>query len=113
MSAIKCPMCSSNLLTQDRIDLMMKRQSEQLVDGKYQDCTGHLDIDPVSLLKKVVTAVINHGQQPILWEFPELLEFLGSRIPSHSEVSHLTGIDERMFEAKERWPNLDREGEWR
>lgn len=109
MSAIKCPMCSSNLLTQERIDLMMRRQEERLVSGADQDCTGDLDIDPVSLLRKVVTAVINHGRQDILWEFPELLEFLGSRIPRREELSGHTGVDERMFEAKEKWPNLNRE----
>ena len=108
MSVVKCPMCSSNLLTRDRIELMMRRQQEQLVSGEAQDCTGELDIDPVSLLRKVVSAVINHGQQHILWEFPELCEFLGSRIPSRAELAGHTNVDERMFEAKEKWPNLDR-----
>ncbi|MBB3411254.1 hypothetical protein FHT87_005207 [Rhizobium sp. BK316] len=109
MSAIKCPMCSSNLLTPDRIERMLAKQEEQLVSGKSQDCTGELDINPVSLLRKVVSSVINHGRQDILWEFPELLEFLGSRIPAPEEVEHLHGIDQRMFEAKAKWPNLIRE----
>lgn len=112
MSAVKCPMCSSNLLTKDRIELMMRRQEEFLVSGEDQDCTGELDIDPVSLLRKVVSAVINHGQQSILWEFPELLEFMGSRIPSREELSGHSGVDQRMFEAKENWPTLDR-GAWK
>ncbi len=107
MTPVKCPMCSSDLLTADRIEQMFAKEQEMLVDGKSQDINGQLDIDPVKLVKKLVLAVVNHGQQHILWEFPELLEFMKSRIPSRAELAGHTGVDERMFEAKAKWPNVD------
>ena len=60
------------------------------------------EIDTAKLLRKVVVAVINHGQAHILYDLPDVLAFFGSRIPERHEVSHLHGIDERMFEAAAR-----------
>lgn len=93
-------------ITIEGIERMMADSKPQLVDGAGQDCVGELDIDPAKLLRKVVSAVISSGQAHILYEFPELLEFMGSRIPHPSEVEGHTGIDARMFEAKAKWPNL-------
>lgn len=96
----------SQPITQEGLEKVFADSKPQLVPGASQDCVGELDIDPARLLKKVVSAVISHGQGHILHEFPELLEFLGSRIPSRVELEGHTGIDERMFEAKAKWPNL-------
>ncbi|MDX0572144.1 hypothetical protein GOD68_18110 [Sinorhizobium medicae] len=96
-------------ITAEGLQKMMAASGPQPVPGEGQDCVGELDIDPARLLRKVVSAVISAGQGHILYEFPELLEFMGSRIPSRSEVDHLHNIDERMFEAKGKWPNLDKE----
>lgn len=93
-------------VTQEGLEKMFSESQPKLVSGASQDCVGELDIDPARLLKKVVSSVISYGQGHILHEFPELLEFLGSRIPSRDELSGHTGIDERMFEAKAKWPNL-------
>lgn len=93
-------------VTDEALEKMMADSRPNLVDGASQDCVGELDIDPAQLLRKVVSAVISHGQGHVLYEFPELLEFMKSRIPSRSELSGHSGIDERMFEAKAKWPNL-------
>jgi hypothetical protein len=85
---------------------MMADSRPKMVDGADMDCVGELDLDPARLLRKVVSAVISHGQGHILYEFPEILSFFGSRIPHRHEVEGLTGVDERMFEAKAKWPNL-------
>lgn len=93
-------------VTTEALEKMMADSKPKLVDGASQDCVGELDIDPAQLLRKVVSAVISHGQGNVLYEFPELLEFMGSRIPHPSEVEGHTGLDARMFEAKAKWPNL-------
>ena len=93
-------------VTQEALEKMFADSKPKLVSGASQDCMGELDIDPVSLLKKVISAVISHGQGHILYDFPEVLEFTNSRIPSRSELSGHTAVDERMFEAKAKWPNL-------
>ena len=91
--------------TEAQLQRMMDASSPHLVSGE-PDCDGNLDIDPAKLLRKVVSAVISADRADILWEFPDVLAFFGSRIPDRSEVLHLTNVDERMFEAKEKWPNL-------
>lgn len=93
-------------VTVEGLDKMMANSTPQMVSGAGQDCIGELDIDPARLLRKVVSAVISGGQGHLLYEFPELLEFMGSRIPSREELSGHTNVDERMFEAKAKWPNL-------
>lgn len=95
-------------ITEEALEKMMADSKPQLVDGASQDCIGELDIDPAKLLRKVVSAVISGGQGHILYDFPEVLEFFGSRIPSREELAGHTGVDERMFEAKAKWPNLKR-----
>ena len=97
-------------ITQDGLQKMMDGAGEQLIDGEPFDCEGNLDIDPAKLLRKVVSAVISHGQASILWEFPEVLAFFGSRIPQRHEVTHLHNVDERMFEAADKWPNRIKSG---
>lgn len=92
-------------VTQERLERMMGASAPNLIDGEPFECEGELDIDPAQLLRKVVVAVISYGHADILWEFPEVLAFFGSRIPQRSEVAHLNNIDERMFEAAEKWPN--------
>lgn len=96
-------------VTEEGLAKMMADSQPQLVDGAHMDCTGELDIDPARLLRKVVSAVISAGQGHILYEFPEVLSFFGSRIPSREELANHVGIDERMFEAKAKWPNLKQE----
>jgi len=94
------------VITPEGLERMMADSRPQMVDGSGQDCVGELDIDPAQLLRKVVSTVISHDQGHILYEFPELLEFMGSRIPSREELSGHTNVNERMFEAKAKWPNL-------
>lgn len=96
---------SNNEISASALQRMMDKSQPDLIDGKPFDCVGELDIDPAQLLRKVVSAVISSGRADILWEFPEVLAFFGSRIPQREEVAHLTAIDERMFEAADRWPN--------
>lgn len=96
-------------LSQAALHKMMDNSREHLVNGDPFDCEGELDIDPAKLLRKVVSAVISSGCADILWEFPDVLAFFGSRIPDRSEVAHHFNVDERMFEAKAKWPNLKRE----
>lgn len=93
-------------VTTEGLERMMADSKPQMVAGASQDCDGELDIDPARLLRKVVSAVISHGQAHVLYDFPELLEFMGSRIPHREELAGHTAIDERMFEAKVKWPNL-------
>jgi hypothetical protein len=92
-------------ITEDGLQRMMDNAGEKLIDGEPFDCEGELDIDPAKLLRKVVSAVISHGQAEILWEFPEVLAFFGSRIPQRHEVTHLHNVDERMFDVADKWPN--------
>lgn len=92
-------------VTEAGLSKMMDESKPQLIDGEPFECIGELDIDPASLLRKVVSAVISYGHSDILWEFPEVLAFFGSRIPQRNEVAHLHNVDERMFEAADKWPN--------
>lgn len=92
-------------VTEEGLQKMMDASAPVLIDGEPFDVVGALDIDPAQLLSKVVTAVISHGQAEILWEFPEVLAFFGSRIPQRDEVWHLHNVDERMFAAADKWPN--------
>ncbi|MBD8556329.1 hypothetical protein IFT84_17615 [Rhizobium sp. CFBP 8762] len=100
VSAVDAP------ITSEALEKMMADSKPKLIDGADMDCSGELDIDPAKLLRKVVSAVISGGQGHILYDFPEVLAFFGSRIPSRSELSGHTAVDERMFEAKANWPNL-------
>lgn len=93
-------------ITEEALEKMMADSKPHLVDGADMDCVGELDLDPAKLLRKVVSAVISAGHGHILYEFPEVLSFFGSRIPSREELAGHTGVDERMFEAKAKWPNL-------
>lgn len=93
-------------ITNEGMDRMMERSSPNLINGDSMDVIGELDIDPAALLQKVVTAVINYGHQDILWEFPEVLAYFGSRIPNRGELEGHHKVNEAMFEAKKRWPNL-------
>lgn len=93
-------------VTHEGLTKMMADSKPQMIDGASMDCIGELDIDPAKLLRKVVSAVISAGHGHILYEFPEVLAFFGSRIPSREELAGHTGVDERMFEAKAKWPNL-------
>ena len=93
-------------ITISGLERMMASSKPELVDGAHMDCIGDLDIDPAALLRKVVSAVISYGQGHILYEFPEVLSFFKSRIPHRHELEGHTGVDERMFEAKAKWPNL-------
>lgn len=91
--------------TPNQLQKMMNNSHPRLIDGATVDCEGELDIDPAKLLRKVVSAVISSGHADILWEYPEVLAFFGSRIPYPDEVAHLHNVDTRMFEAADRWPN--------
>lgn len=93
-------------ITEAGLARMMEASTPNLIDGGDLDIDGQLDIDPAQLLQKVVSAVISAGRADILWEFPEVLAFFGSRIPYRHEVAHLHNIDERQFEAKAKWPNV-------
>lgn len=97
-------------ITEEALGKMMADSKPQMIDGASMDCVGELDIDPAQLLRKVVSAVISGGHGHLLYEFPEVLAFFGSRIPARSELVGHTGVDERMFEAKAKWPNLSEEG---
>lgn len=99
---------SGQPITAEALGNMMADSKPQMVDGAPMDCVGELDIDPAQLLRKVVSAVISGGYGHLLYEFPEVLSFFGSRIPARSELAGHTGVDERMFEAKAKWPNVDR-----
>lgn len=90
--------------TEAALQRMMDNSKPDLIDGEPFDVTGELDIDPAQLLRKVVSAVISAGRADILWEFPELLAFFGARIPPQGETDHLHSVDQRMFEAADKWP---------
>lgn len=92
-------------IPEESLQRMMDRSKPEMVDGEPFDCVGELDIDPAQLLRKVVSAVISAGRADILWEFPDVLAFFGSRIPPREEVAHLHNVDERMFDAADKWPN--------
>lgn len=92
----------------ETLQRMMDASQPHLIDGDDFDVVGELDIDPAQLLRKVVSAVISADRSDILWEFPDVLAFFGSRIPQREEVAHLHNIDQRMFEAADRWPNRKR-----
>lgn len=87
------------------LERMMEASQPDLIDGEPFDVVGQLDLDPAKLLQKVVSAVISAGRADILWEFPEVLAFFGSRIPQREEVAHLHDVDQRMFDAADKWPN--------
>lgn len=89
----------------EHLQRMMDASAPNMIDGEPFECEGELDIDPAKLLRKVVVAVINNGRSDILWEFPDVLAFFGSRIPQRHEVAGLHKVDERMFEAADNWPN--------
>lgn len=93
-------------VTEAQLDRMMSESQPKMIDGDDLDIDGQLDINPAQLLRKVVSAVISSGRADILWEFPEVLAYFGSRIPYRHEVEHLHNIDERQFEAKAKWPNV-------
>lgn len=103
--AVVKPEGQSVTITQEGLQRVMDASTPELVDGEPFECDGELDIDPAQLLRKVVGAVISHDQGHILYDFPEVLAFFGSRIPQRDEVKHLHNVDERMFEAAEKWPN--------
>lgn len=93
------------VVTEAALQSMMDNSKPQMIDGEPFDCVGDLDIDPAQLLRKVVSAVISADRADILWEFPEVLAFFGSRIPQREDVTHLHSVDQRMFDAADRWPN--------
>jgi hypothetical protein len=96
---------SSGTVTPEALERMMAASRPQMIDGAPFNVVGDLDIDPAQLLRKVVSAVISSGRADILWEFPEVLAFFGSRIPNRDEVAHLHNVDQRMFDIAETWPN--------
>lgn len=91
----------------EALQRMMDASAPNLIDGEPFSVIGELDIDPAQLLRKVVSAVISADRADILWEFPEVLAFFGSRIPHREEVAHLHKVDQRMFDAADKWPNRD------
>mgnify|MGYP006348041289 CR=1 FL=1 len=97
-----------SLITGAALERMMASSMPQMVDGDPFEVVGELDIDPAQLLRKVVSAVISAGRADILWEFPEVLAFFGSRIPQREEVAHLHNVDMRQFDAADRWSNRKR-----
>lgn len=96
---------SSAVITEDGLQRMMDASKPDMVDGGPYSVDGELDLDPAQLLRKVVSAVISAGRADILWEFPEVLAFFGARIPQREEVDHLHNVDQRMFDAADKWPN--------
>lgn len=91
--------------TLSMIDRMMEASSPELIDGDAFECDGQLDIDPARMLGKVVGAVIAADRADILWEFPEVLAYFGAKIPQREDVAGLHNVDQRMFEAADKWPN--------
>jgi hypothetical protein len=92
-------------VTQDSLHRMVERSVPQLIDGEPFGVEGQIDIDPAKLLGLVVTAVINHGQARILYEFPDVLAFFGSRLPTPSMVTPSTMATARLEEAMD--PGID------
>lgn len=90
----------------ESLQRMMDASTPKMVDGHAMDIDGLIDVDPAQLLRKVVSAVISAGRGDILWEFPEVLSFFNARIPDRSELAGHHNVDERMFEAKAKWPNV-------
>lgn len=65
-------------------ELLQQHQDEaapDMIDGEPFGVEGELDIDPATLLRKVVVAVINAGHASDLYDYPEVLAFFGSRLP--------------------------------
>lgn len=91
-------------ITEAGLHRMMDASQLDLIDGEPFGVDGEMDIDPAQLLRKVVSAVISAGRADILWEFPEVLAFFGARIPPQGETDHLHNVDQRMFEAADKWP---------
>ncbi len=54
------------------------------------------------LLRKLLVAVIEVGRADIIWNMPDILDYMGSRIPTRIEVAHLHNVNEQMLEAGER-----------
>lgn len=92
-------------VSEERLQQIMDDSKPDLIDGEAFECDGELDIDAATLLRKVVSAVISHGQGHILHEYPDVLAFFGSRIPQREEVAHQHNLDERAFDAADQWPN--------
>lgn len=90
-------------VTQNGLEKMFADDAPQLVSGKQQDLERDLDINPANLLRKVISAVISHGQGHILYDFPEVMQFLKSRIPDRDELSGHHSINEDIQKAKENW----------
>jgi hypothetical protein len=64
-------------------ELLRRHEDEagpDLIDGEPFGVEGPLDIDPATLLRKVVVAVINAGHASDLYDYPEVLAYFGSRI---------------------------------
>lgn len=95
----------SSGVSEQGLQKMMNASSPQPIDGAPFNCTGEIDIDPAQLLRKVVSAVISAGRADILWGFPEVLAFFGAKVPLQPDVEHLSSVDQRMFDAAEKWPN--------
>jgi hypothetical protein len=93
-------------ITPEALQRMMDASTPKLIDGAGMDIDGMLDVDPAQLLRKVVSAVISAGRSDILWEYPEVLAFFNARIPDRAELAGHHNVDERMFEAKAKWPNV-------
>lgn len=94
------------LIPEASLQRMMDKSEPKLIDGAGLDIDGTLDVDPAQLLRKVVSAVISAGRGDILWGFPEVLAFFNARIPNREELAGHHNVDERMFEAKAKWPNV-------
>lgn len=84
------------------IESVMATAKPQLIDGRPFGIEGSLDVDPATLLRKVVSAVISAGQGHILYEFPDVLAFFGARIPNRDELVDHHKVDDRMFDRKGR-----------
>ena len=61
---------------------LLDNPGQRLISGEPFGVEGHLDIDPVKLLRKVVMAVINAGHASCLNEFPDVLAYFKARMPS-------------------------------
>lgn len=74
-------------VSQQALERMMAESRPQMIDGAPFGVDGHLDVDPAKLLRKVVSAVISAGHASDLHEFPDVLAFFGSRMPSPEELA--------------------------
>jgi hypothetical protein len=52
------------------------------------------DETAAQLLRKVVVAIINKGHADDLYEFPDVLDYFGARIPDENEISPEAALDE-------------------